>query len=99
MTNTIYTKDYLKEKILNNSKWLERAIVAIYDKQTYDEKKIEETKYYNNIGFTGSDAKRLSYYAKWILSGKHLDGWHLETAKRRIVKYVGQLIKIIGGKI
>jgi hypothetical protein len=93
-----YDKDYLKEKILNNQDWLERAIVAIYERQTRDEKYEENVKYNNNKCFTHSDAKRGSYYAKWILSKKHLTGIHVEKAKKMIQKYISQLVKVIKEK-
>ena len=96
---TLWTKEIIKHQIETNQKWLERAIVAIYKKQTISEQKIEHSIEYNNKGFSGPDSKRLSYYAKWILSGKHLTGEHLITAKAKMLKYSKQLEKIANRKI
>ena len=41
----------------------------------------------------------MSYCAKWILSGKHLSGEHLNKARKHILKYSGQLEKIANGEI
>ena len=97
--STPWTKEIIKQQIQNNQKWLERAIVAIYKKQTLNEQKIEHSIEYNKVGFSGPDSKRLSYYAKWILSGKHLTGEHLITAKEKMLKYSRQLEKIANRKI
>ena len=78
---------------------MERAIIAIFNHQTHDEQRCSETKEHNNVGFTGCDARKMSYYAGWIKSGRHLSGRHLEVAFKRIGKYAGQLQKIAEGVI
>lgn len=91
------TKEQIKAKILSDQKWLERAILAIYDRQVTAEKADQNTKFTNMKGFNKPDAKKLSYYASWIKSGRSLSGWHLENARRKMVKYCGQLEKIAQG--
>ena len=59
-----------------------------------DEQRAEHTIYNNNIGFNHAHAKRGSYYAKWILSGKHLSRHHIERGRKMALKYVGQLVDI-----
>lgn len=90
----MYTEQIIVDKINTNQAWLERAIVAIFEFQTRDEQNTESTHWRNNVGFNAGDAHKLSYYAKWIRSGKHLDGKHLEIARKRIIKYRKQLTKI-----
>ena len=87
-------KKYYKIKLTSDQRWLERAVVAIFERQTNDEQVIEGTKYQNNRGYRPSDAKQMSYYAKWIMSGKHLNNYHANVAVKRIEKYIGQLIII-----
>ena len=41
-----------------------RALLRIFENQTYDEQRTESTNRYNGIGFTGSDARFLSSLAK-----------------------------------
>lgn len=94
-----YTKELIKEKLQTNQKWVERAILAIYNKQSIQEQNVSDTIHRNGVGFNGSDARVMSYYAKWIESGKHLSGKHLIKATKKIMKYSGQLLKIAQGEI
>jgi hypothetical protein len=73
---------------------VERAVVAIYRRQTEDEKEAYETKHHNRVGFAACHASLGTYYAKWILSGKHLTGPHVERARRMVRHYAGQLHQI-----
>lgn len=93
------TKDQIRQKILTDQRWLERAVLAIFERQTRDEQTAEESKYHNLRGFNGPDAKRMTYYACWIKSGRHLSGLHLEKAKKAMQKYCGQLERIANGEV
>ena len=95
----MYTKEQILNLIDSNDLAVERGVLAIFNRQTYDEQKTENTSHFNHIGFSSADAKRLSYYAKWILSGKHLSGHHLEIARKRIKKYIKQLLEISNSKV
>ena len=90
----IWTKTEIKRKINSFDRWLERAIIAIYKFQTVDEKAVGETHYRNAVGFNGADANYLSYCAQWIQKGNKLSGHHLEKARKKVMKYSGQLAKI-----
>lgn len=99
---TTWKKDEIKEKLMmGDVRWIERAVIAIFNKQTENEKEVESTNMRNNVGFTGADAKILTSFAKQLLKNKnrHLSDKQLAIAKRRIVKYAGQLAKIANGKI
>lgn len=87
----VWTKDEIRENILKNSKWVERAIVAVYRRQTAMEQNAECTVEHNNIGFSACDAHNGSYMAKWILSGRSLSGKWLEKGRKIALKYCGQL--------
>jgi hypothetical protein len=80
--------------IISNDRALERAIIAIYNRQTEDEKSASSTRHTNGIGFAGPDASLGSYYAKWLLSGRSLSGNHLLKARKMMMKYRGQLTRI-----
>ena len=95
----IWTKEQIKDKIKTNQAWLERAIVALFDKQTRDEQATEDTHVNNKIGLNKPDAHKMSYYAKWIMAGKHLNGRFLEDARNRVLKYSKQLTKMANNKI
>lgn len=87
-------KKYVELKLETDQVWLERAIVAIFERQTVHEQNIEHTIELNHRGYNHADSKRMSYYSKWIKSGKHLTGFHINIAQKRIKKYVNQLILI-----
>lgn len=88
------TKEFIAFKIASDQRWLERAILAIYKRQTHDEQRDEQSKYHNFRGFNGPNAKRMTYYACWLKSGRSLSGRHLEDARHRVQKYCGQLLRI-----
>jgi hypothetical protein len=94
----VWLTDEIRSKIETDQPWLERALLALYARQTRDEQDSEETLLLNNVGFTGADAPFLTYCAKWVESGKHLSGRFLDDVRRRMVKYVGQLTRIANGQ-
>ena len=94
-----YTTDFILAKIQQDNRWLERAILALYKLQTEDEKRTNDAKVFNRVGFSAAHASSLSRNAKWILSGKHLDGFHLEKARRYTAHYVRQLTEIANARI
>lgn len=78
-----------------------RALVALFERQTEDEKRDNTTKLDNNVGFAGCDSKSGSLTAKSYLKNKGLATWQVEkwTARQkngfaRICKYAGQLNEI-----
>lgn len=88
----------IRHNILTNQAWLERAILAIYERQTNLEQKMEIAVNHNGVGFNRADASTMSYYARWIKEGHHLSGKHVDIARRRILKYSNQLYKIVQEK-
>ena len=82
----------------SSDKAVERAILAIYARQTDDEQSHQTTTHSNSRGFSAAHAKLGSYYAKWIISGKHLTGRHLVKARQISLHYVKQLADIAAEK-
>lgn len=78
---------------------VERALVAIYKRQTADEQNCQEALEHNGVGFSGADAPSGSYFATWILSGKHLSGKHLDKGRKIAKKYHRQLLDIAAGQV
>lgn len=95
----IWTAEEIINLIEKNNTFVERCIVKIYERQTADEQETFNTNHNNGIGFSGADAGKMTYYAKYILTGRHLTGEHLETAKQRIKKYKKQLLEIANNNI
>lgn len=102
MTDKVWKKDEIKQKLVSgDTKWIEHAVVAIFYKQTESEKAADNTHHRNGVGFTSADANIMSIFAKWLMKGKsnHLSQKQMDIAKKKIVKYAGQLTKIANGKI
>ena len=89
-----WTPKAIRDLLDRSQTAVERAVVAIYRRQTEDEKAAYETKHHNRVGFAACHAGLGTYYAKWILSGKHLSGSHVERARRMVRHYAGQLHQI-----
>lgn len=83
-----------------------RALSGLFDRQTKDEKAINETVVHNNIGFTGADAKSGSLTAKYYQKHKRLEDWQINrwikpspsTGLPRLCKYHAQLNEIAMSK-
>jgi hypothetical protein len=94
-TTSQWTPEKVKELLSTNHAAVERAIIVIYNRQTTYEQNAEITNHNNGRGFTAFDAKRGSYYAKWINSGRTLSGIHVEKARKIATRYIRQLIEEI----
>ena len=95
-TKITWNKTLILDKIAESPFFTERALLALYKRQTEDEKVAKETKYHNKMGFTGGDAKYLSYCARWLLASpkNHLNADHLTKVRLRLQKYATQLAKV-----
>lgn len=94
-----YTQDQIKELLDTRTDAVERGIVRIYGLQTAEEQQSEATLRHNGVGFASCDARLGSYYAKWVMGGRHLSGKHLEKARKMTKKYSRQLVMIANGEI
>lgn len=99
----VYSVDEIRANLKTKDAWLIRGILAIYARQTTDEKSSQTTKYTNGMGFNGRDAAILSSFAKQILSWQAtenprfrqpLSEKQFNLARRMMPKYAGQLAKI-----
>lgn len=85
--------EYISKLLSTDNKAVERAIVCIFNRQTLDEQLTKTTRHKNNRGFSSSDARKGTYMAKWIISGKHFSGQWLIDARKMSFKYIGQLVE------
>lgn len=83
----------IRVALATNPLAVERAITVLYANQTADERAVSQTKHQNARGFNSADASRLSYYARWVGSGRHLTGHHLDRARATVGKYWRQLLR------
>lgn len=93
-----WTRTQIDQLLRTNPLAVERAMVRLYELQTNDEKMVGQTRWHNGQGFAAYAGKRGSYYAKWVLSGRHLTGPHLQKALAIALRHSGQLVNIANSK-
>lgn len=96
-----FTVSEIREKLLTDDRWLARALVALNERQTWDERRDETTRYHNEMGFRPMHAKRGTSMAQFylrtgFLTPKQKAWWRATTdsGKSRIEIYAGQLAKV-----
>jgi len=88
-------KAYILGRMQTSNEWLRKAVVAIYERQTLDEKQTGETKHHNGVGFNGTDASFLGSIAEQIIARRRsLSEKQLSATRKAMVKYTGQLARI-----
>ena len=99
-----YTKEFIKDKLATDDRWLRRGVIRIAELQTNSEIRSESTLVSNGVGFNSSDAKFLTMISK-IISRKPnselreiLSSSQLYLTRKRMIKYAGQLTKIANNK-
>lgn len=85
--------EYIGWLLATNDRAVERAILVLYSRQTEDEQMSKNTRHRNGRGFNSSEARKGSYMAKWVESGKHLSGQWLIDARTIAINHIGQLVE------
>lgn len=108
-----WTSDELREKLSAKNdngypeypRWVMRAVVAIWELQTADEKRTKTTKHHNNVGFSAAHDTFLSSLAEQMVSAKKRTGKYslspnqMKYAQKYIPSYARQLAEIANGKL
>jgi hypothetical protein len=94
-----WKKEEIRELLEKNDKAVMRGLVVIYSLQTDSERRIEETAEHNGVGFSGTDAKFLSSLAKQVLEKGRLSEKQMLYARKKMLKYAGQLTKVSNGQL
>lgn len=102
----VVTRDSLKRMLENpNRHYVEtvigRALLALLERQTEDEKRAADTRVWNAVGFSGADARSGTLTAKSFAKHGRLLDWQIDrwTKKSkngypRLCKYAKQLNEI-----
>lgn len=105
-TRKIVTRDTIRNMLRNDNRaYVEavigRALLALLDRQTEDEKRAADTRVWNAVGFSGADARSGTLTAKFFAKHGRLEDWQVEKwtkpAKNgypRLCKYAKQLNEI-----
>lgn len=106
----MWTKERIQHLLATNDLAVERAIVAIYDRQTQDEKDVNAARHDNRRGFRSNHANTGSFFARIILKGwkqdrlagrprqVHLNPEKLAKARRIAMQYHRQLCEVANVK-
>lgn len=94
----MYTKNDIKIMLATNPKAVVRGVLAIYNNQLPEEQYNGRTIALNGVGFNGADSRPMSRYAEIIRRDGKLAGGQFLDAKRRIMKYAGQLVTIANSR-
>jgi len=95
----VWDKQAVIELLERNNVAVVRAILALYERQTEDEKAAKETKQHNGRGFNSIDANFLSDIAVKLPKYDYkMTERQLKTARKMLRKYAGQLVQIIQEK-
>lgn len=89
-----WTPEEIKALLGESDKAVARAILAIYNRQTEDEKIVKETSAANGVGYSGVDANFMSSLAQFYQSKGFLSTGQLKYGRKAIMKYAGQLTEI-----
>jgi hypothetical protein len=93
----------IREKILTDDRWLCRALYRVWENQTDDERRDEETKHHNGVGFNGCDGPILTSFGnrlhrccggeRRLLTGRELSPKQIAVARKCMPKYIRQLVE------
>lgn len=92
-----WTKDNLKELLVVNDKAVIKGMLTIYDYQTSHEQASENTVEANGVGFSGVDGFIMSKFSEWYKLKGYLSPKQLAMARKKMLKYTGQLLLIMAG--
>jgi hypothetical protein len=90
----IKIKEFVKRKLSTDPLWAQRALLKIYDFQTHEEQRAQDTRYNNGVGFTGTDGRILSSLAKQLEKYGRLSDKQMHILFTKMPKYWIQIIKI-----
>lgn len=91
--------DTIKERLVASDKWVTEGVIRIFEYQTAAEQDAEVTSEDNGVGFNGVDAELLSSYAKFAIKTGFLTKGQMVYARKKMLKYSGQLASIANSKI
>lgn len=89
----------IRQLLMANSGAVERAVVAIYKRQTGQERDTHSSSVKNGVGFNSHDAPYFSELAKTLLGGHHILPRELGYSRQAMLKYAKQLRDIANGRL
>lgn len=90
----VHTAASVKSLLSNNAVAVHRAVLALTKFQTSDEVASLTTRHDNKVGFNAPDARSLTALALKLAAGGWSTGEELAEARKRCLKYAGQLARL-----
>lgn len=91
----LYSIEELREALRENNALVERVILLVNSFQSEDEKVDRTAHERNGQGFNKWTAEVAGPLVKWISSGKHLTGSHLERGRKVAILHAKQALAVI----
>jgi hypothetical protein len=94
---SIYTKEFIQEKIVTDTRWTIRTLEVIFNRQTTDEQVNQQTSHKNGRGFTGIDGELLSSFHSQVQKNRLqnrldlLSEKQMNICKKKLPKYWKQV--------
>lgn len=89
-----WTAEEIKSLVQTDDRVLYGALKQLYACQTTDEQNSGETHERNGKGFNGIDAPILTSFSEFLLRTGFLTPKQKNLARKKLVKYTGQLVKL-----
>lgn len=93
-----WNKWTIRTEMRKNFRWVRRALVVLYQRQTEDEQHATRTKHDNDRGFNQPDARRGSELARKAMTPVLFAPHEVLEARKLVWKYAGQLARIANAK-
>lgn len=94
-----YTTEFIREKMATDDRWLIRGMMAIYSKQTDNEKRVQETRELNGVGLNGVDGQIMSSIAEFYSNRNYITPKQAVIVRKKMMKYAGQLARIANKEV
>ena len=85
-------KEFLQEKLSNNTQWAQKGLIRIYEHQTEDEQSHGDTHNLNGVGFNGVDGYILSSFSKQLIKNGYLSSKQMAIVFKKMKKYWKQIL-------
>jgi hypothetical protein len=89
------TQEFIHRQLDGSQAAVEQALLAIYDRQTQEERIGRRTISSNGVGFNKLDAEFCTSLVHRLKSGKPLTSGQLPYARQKVKKYWRQLVTIM----
>lgn len=92
-----WTVDEIRDLLNTRDDAVIRGMIRIYHYQTAQEQYVGETRECNGVGFNGFDSEFLSSLCEQVKKGRSLSPKQIFAARRKMLKYSRQLMKVANG--